>query len=78
MSRRFPSVSQNILDAIGDTPLLSIDGIYCKIEFLNPSGSIKARIAKYMIEKPSTKVCCTPATQSSKPPAAIPATRCRW
>src|SRR5574337_2054729 len=51
MSRRFPSVSQNILDAIGDTPLLSIDGIYCKIEFLNPSGSIKARIAKYMIEK---------------------------
>lgn len=51
MSARFPSVSDNILDAIGDTPLLKIDGIYCKIEFLNPSGSIKARIAKYMIEK---------------------------
>ncbi|MGH8279238.1 MAG: PLP-dependent cysteine synthase family protein [Gammaproteobacteria bacterium] len=51
MSVRFPTVSKNILDAIGDTPLLVIDGIYCKIEFLNPSGSIKVRIAKYMIEK---------------------------
>lgn len=40
-----------ILDAIGDTPLLQIDGIWVKLEFLNPSGSIKARIAKYMIER---------------------------
>lgn len=51
MSPRYPGVSANVLDAIGDTPLLNIDGIYCKIEFMNPSGSIKARIAKYMIEK---------------------------
>jgi len=51
MPTRYSGVSSNILDAIGDTPLLNIDGIYCKIEFLNPSGSIKARIAKYMIEK---------------------------
>ncbi|MEO7622230.1 MAG: cysteine synthase family protein, partial [Gallionella sp.] len=28
-----------------------IDGIWVKLEFLNPSGSIKARIAKYMIER---------------------------
>ena len=40
-----------ILDAIGDTPLIQIDGIWVKLEFLNPSGSIKARIAKYMIER---------------------------
>jgi cysteine synthase len=40
-----------ILDAIGDTPLVRIDGIWAKLEFLNPSGSIKARIAKYMIER---------------------------
>lgn len=40
-----------ILDAIGDTPLIQIDGIWIKLEFLNPSGSIKARIAKYMIER---------------------------
>jgi cysteine synthase A len=41
----------SILDAIGGTPLIAIDGIYAKLEFLNPSGSIKARIALYMIER---------------------------
>lgn len=40
-----------ILDAIGDTPLVRVDGIWVKLEFLNPSGSIKARIAKHMIER---------------------------
>lgn len=40
-----------ILDAIGNTPLVTVDGIWVKLEFLNPSGSIKARIAKYMIER---------------------------
>jgi len=40
-----------VLDGIGNTPLVCVDGIYAKLEFLNPSGSIKARIAKYMIEK---------------------------
>jgi cysteine synthase A len=44
-------VSSSILDAIGDTPLIEVEGIYAKLEFLNPSGSIKARIAKYMVEK---------------------------
>ncbi|MGB3634415.1 MAG: cysteine synthase family protein [Rubrobacteraceae bacterium] len=44
-------LSKNVLDAIGDTPLLEIEGIYCKLEYLNPSGSIKARIAKYMIDR---------------------------
>src|ERR671920_161342 len=44
-------ISNSILDAIGNTPMLEIEGVYCKCEFLNPSGSIKARIAKYMIER---------------------------
>jgi len=44
-------LSGSILDAIGNTPMLEIEGIYCKLEYLNPSGSIKARIAKYMIER---------------------------
>jgi cysteine synthase len=44
-------VSSSVLDAIGDTPMLEIEGIYCKLEYLNPSGSIKARIAKYMVER---------------------------
>src|ERR1044071_7502082 len=42
---------RTILDFIGSTPLIQIDGIWIKLEFLNPSGSIKARIAKYMIER---------------------------
>jgi cysteine synthase len=44
-------ISSSVLDAIGDTPMLEIEGIYCKLEYLNPSGSIKARIAKYMVER---------------------------
>ena len=45
------------LDAIAPTPLLPIrlrtDGpaILCKLEFLNPSGSTKDRIAKYILGK---------------------------
>ena len=42
---------KTILDAIGNTPLINIEGIYVKMEYLNPSGSVKARIAKYMIER---------------------------
>jgi cysteine synthase A len=44
-------ISESVLDAIGDTPMLEIEGIFCKLEYLNPSGSIKARIAKYMVER---------------------------
>src|SRR5215212_5774653 len=44
-------LSNSVLDAIGDTPMLEVEGIYCKLEYLNPSGSIKARIAKYMVER---------------------------
>src|SRR6201989_3038261 len=40
-----------ILDAIGGTPLVIVDGIWVKLEYLNPSRSIKARIARYMIER---------------------------
>lgn len=40
-----------ILDAIGDTPLIQVDGIWAKLEYLNPSGSVKARIAKYIVER---------------------------
>jgi len=48
---RYAGLSGSILDAIGATPLLEVEGIYCKLEFLNPSGSVKARIARYMVEK---------------------------
>ena len=40
-----------VLDAIGNTPLIEIDGVWLKLEYLNPSGSIKARMARYIIER---------------------------
>ena len=46
-----PPGEATILDAIGDTPLIRIDDLWVKLEFLNPSGSVKARIARYMIER---------------------------
>lgn len=46
-----PSLDSSILSAIGNTPLIELtDGIYIKMEYLNPTGSIKARLAKWMID----------------------------
>lgn len=46
------TLTTNILDCIGNTPLMDLgDGIIAKAEFFNPSGSIKARMALYMVER---------------------------
>ena len=50
---------QSVLDCIGHTPLVRLNRmfadspaeVYAKLEFMNPSGSIKDRIARYMIER---------------------------
>lgn len=52
-------VYKNICDGIGNTPLIRLKktawavkaDIFAKLEYFNPMGSIKDRIAKYMIEK---------------------------
>jgi cysteine synthase A len=36
---------------VGGTPLVEVDGIFAKLECLNPTGSIKDRIAKYIIDE---------------------------
>ena len=48
-------IHNNIITAIGNTPLIKIDfgtppTIFAKLEYMNPSGSIKDRSVKYMIE----------------------------
>ncbi|MEW6439346.1 MAG: cysteine synthase A [bacterium] len=48
-------VRSNILETIGNTPLLCLSRTYdhpihAKAEFLNPGGSIKDRVAKYILE----------------------------
>lgn len=42
---------KKLLKAVGNTPLIKIGKIYAKLETTNPSGSIKDRMAKYIIEK---------------------------
>ncbi|MCX7784655.1 MAG: cysteine synthase A [candidate division WOR-3 bacterium] len=52
-----------VLDAIGNTPLIELNikyenenwRIFAKLEFLNPTGSIKDRIAKYVIEQAESR-----------------------
>lgn len=46
------TITSSILESIGNTPLLKLeDGIFAKAEFMNPSGSIKARMAKFIVEE---------------------------
>ncbi len=48
----------NALEAIGETPLIKVQriasglsaSVYAKIEFVNPGGSVKDRIALAMVE----------------------------
>lgn len=47
---------RTVLDLIGNTPIVSLKkmtdlNIFAKAEFLNPGGSIKDRVAKFMIEE---------------------------
>ena len=49
-------VTETVLDLIGNTPIVSLKkmtglNIYAKAEFLNPGGSIKDRVAQFMIEE---------------------------
>ncbi len=41
----------NILALIGNTPCINLEGVYVKLEYLNPSGSTKDRIAKHILDK---------------------------
>ena len=51
-------IAKDMIDLVGDTPLVKINPIipnkkikvYAKLERYNPAGSVKDRIAKYMIE----------------------------
>ena len=41
----------DILNSIGNTPLIKIGNIYAKLETTNPTGSVKDRMAWYMVKK---------------------------
>jgi len=44
-------MTNDILSTIGNTPLIKIGNIIAKLETTNPSGSVKDRMAYYMIKK---------------------------
>lgn len=46
-----PAEEPSVLDGTGNTPLVELEGIWCKLEFLNPSGSVKARLARYLVDR---------------------------
>ena len=45
-----PAIESTVLEAIGNTPVIKIDNVFAKMEMMNPSGSIKDRVALEMIE----------------------------
>lgn len=44
-------IYKNILDLIGNTPIIQYEDIFIKLEQFNPTGSIKDRVALKMIEE---------------------------
>jgi len=51
-------VHAHILDIVGQTPMVRLDAeglgnieAYCKLEFSNPTGSVKDRAARYMVDR---------------------------
>ena len=68
-------VSNNILEAIGNTPMVRINAlnpnpnvnIFAKLEGFTPTGSIKDRIAKRMVEAAEQKGLLTPGKTIIEP-----------
>ena len=70
-------ISKNITQLIGNTPLLELENfsrlnkskatVLAKLEYFNPAGSVKDRIAKAMIEDAEEKGLLTPETVIIEP-----------
>ncbi len=52
-----------MLDLVGNTPMLQIDGILAKLETTNPTGSIKDRMAWYMVKKAEERGILKPGSR---------------
>ena len=50
-------------DRPGDTPLVEVDGIWAKLECTNPCGSIKDRIAEYILRESEARGLLRPGTR---------------
>jgi cysteine synthase A len=68
----FKMITESVLDIIGNTPMVSLKkltglSIFAKAEFLNPGGSIKDRVAKYMIEQAEARGALKPGMTIMEP-----------
>ena len=65
---RMKNVFNNVLDIVGNTPLVRLNSMtkglecttYAKVEFTNPGGSVKDRIALHIIEEAERTGAITP------------------
>jgi cysteine synthase A len=48
------------MKTLDPTPLIQVDGIFVKLECTNPSGSVKDRIARFMLEQAASRGQLTP------------------
>lgn len=65
-------IVDSILDQIGQTPLVSLQRltgarVYAKAEFFNPGGSIKDRIARFMVEEAERRGVLHPGMTIAEP-----------
>ena len=71
-----PKLYSNLLELIGNTPIVKINGtyegykpknLYAKLEYFNPAGSIKDRVAYNMLKSAYDKGLITPDTVIVEP-----------
>ena len=71
---------ESVLDLVGRTPLVKLHrmverdsaDVYVKMEHLNPTGSVKDRMAVHMIRRAEEAGLLKPGRRSSRAPPATP------
>ena len=79
-------LAPSLLDLVGDTPLVELPHLspkpsvrlYAKLEGANPTGSIKDRVAKSMIEAAEASGELEPGRSLLEPTSGTPGSRWRW
>ena len=81
-------IAKQLTELIGNTPLLELNKysqnkglktpVIAKVEFFNPGGSVKDRIALAMIEDAEQRGIQSPEPLSSNPPVETQASAWHW
>ena len=76
----------SVTELIGQTPIVKLNrvvpagaaDVYVKLEFFNPAGSVKDRIALAMMNKLKKLANCNPAARLSNQRLGIPGSAWPW